>query len=270
MDWERDWEKAGRVPPKELSGARQTLHWAAQLPAAVGVALVPPQPDDSHTALECLPERSWLLGGVTKPSGRRAGLSLPDLRLVVAGEAGAAEENALRLEGKTLRSGLDWLGTAFDTELTLPDYDMPSHPLADGAPFERERPETFDELALWFRNAARVLESLDWGPVRSWPHHFDIAVLRSLGEDKSIGVGLSPGDGSYDEPYWYVSPWPYPSKERERPALEHGHWHEEGFFAAILTGSGISDAGDEKAQAERLATFLDAAIRGAEQLVGSA
>ena len=60
--------------------------------------------------------------------------------------------------------------------------------------------------------------------MRTWPHHYDSATLILLdpaetGEDaRSINVGMSPGDGSYAEPYWYVTPWPPPP---EKTILEH-------------------------------------------------
>jgi hypothetical protein len=127
--------------------------------------------------------------------------------------------------------------------------------LAEGGRFEFARPSAFHELTLWFRNAARVLEKLDGTP-RCWPHHFDIAVLDAIGDDKSIGTGLSPGDGSYDEPYWYVAPWPRP--EGETPALEKGHWHREGFLAAVLTGTEI--VSDGAADQRR---FVDAFVEDA-------
>ena len=62
------------------------------------------------------------------------------------------------------------------------------------------------------------------------------------GEDgRSVNVGLSPGDGAYREPYWYVTPWPAPAR-KARPTLPVGHWHTEGFTAAVLPASRI-DAG---------------------------
>jgi hypothetical protein len=54
-------------------------------------------------------------------------------------------------------------------------------------------------------------------------------------EARSIGVGFSPGDGSYDQPYFYVTPWPYPDTE-DLPSLTAGaHWHREGWTGAVLT-----------------------------------
>jgi len=46
--------------------------------------------------------------------------------------------------------------------------------------------------------------------VLCWPHHFDIATLVTFASDRSSSVGLSPGDGSYDEPYYYVNVHPQP------------------------------------------------------------
>ena len=46
-----------------------------------------------------------------------------------------------------------------------------------------------------------------------------------MGEEIVIGVGLSPGDTYYAEPYWYVSPYPYPGLE-DLPVLDgSGFWH---------------------------------------------
>lgn len=54
---------------------------------------------------------------------------------------------------------------------------------------------------------------------------------------RSVGVGLSPGDSGYPEPYVYVTPWPYPTGEL--PALPWGHWHTEGWTGAVLRGSAL-------------------------------
>lgn len=259
------WQAVGNVPPRELTDARLKLHWAAQLVGAVGAALVPKNPDDSHTALEWLKERAMLCGRPTKPRGaRRAALALRDLRIVLLD--GALEElDALPLVGKTLEDGLDWLSGAFDAELELPDYEMPAHEVAAGSAFTLPRPGAFEEIASWYGNASAELERYD-APVLCWPHHFDIAVLITVAPEKTIGIGLSPGDESYEEPYWYVTPWPYPAPG-ERPPLPMGHWHDEGFVAAILPGSKLTEHEDGEAQRLEVEAFLDAAVSGARKLL---
>ena len=61
---------------------------------------------------------------------------------------------------------------------------------------------------------------------------------------RSVGAGMSPGDGTYGEPYFYVSPWPYP-EQNVLPALKgKGFWHTEGFTAAVLTAKTILEHAD--------------------------
>jgi hypothetical protein len=259
------WEAVGSVPPRELSDARLQLHWAAQLPAAVGAALVPKRPDDSHTALECIPERSLLSGSPTDaPEPRRIALSLADLRIVVLDDD-LEETDGLTLAERSLEDGLGWLSSVVGVKLALPTYDMPAHAVAAGRLFTMNRPEAFAELARWYRNAARILGRFDPN-VLCWPHHFDIAVLTTEEPGKTIGIGVSPGDGNYDEPYWYVTPWPYP-ETTNRPPLANGHWHDEGFVAAILAGTELVELGAATQQADVVDAFLDSAIRGARKLL---
>ncbi len=265
------WEKVGKVAPRDLSRARLELHWAAQLPGAVGNALVAHRDDDSHEALKCVDERSLLVGRATDtPTPLRVALSLSDLRVVVIDQE-LGELASLTLQGKTLEEGFTWLARELEQRggldnppaLAVPDYDMPDHELATGGRFQFAQASAFEELASWFRNASRVLDKLE-GTTLCWPHHFDIAVLDSIDDQKNVGTGLSPGDGSYDEPYWFVSPSPRP--EGELPALEKGHWHREGFLAAILTGTDIvSDGGTE--QGPFVDTFIDNATKIARKLL---
>ena len=261
------WEQLGGVAPRDLTETRLQLHWASQLVAAVGSSLVPAKPDDSHTALTCDLERSLLLSAETGTSPRRrTALSVPDFRLVLL-DNGLRELDGWTLDGKTLQQCLDWLGSELSgSALSVPDYDMPHHAIQDGAAFRWERPEAFNELALWFKNTAGVLQSLDIGDDLCWPHHFDLAAVMTLGGDKTIGVGLSPGDSSYDEPYWYVAPWPHPAAG-DLPELPMGHWHTEGFVAAILTGSDITADDDPAQQGAKVDAFLDATISGSRKLL---
>jgi hypothetical protein len=147
---------------------------------------------------------------------------------------------------------------------------MPAHPAARGAPFAATDPAALAEIARWFADADRVFRafaSADAGAsaVRCWPHHFDIATLVSVGaagtdraSARSIGVGLSPGDGSYAEPYFYVTPWPYPPVNATLPHLAGGgRWHSLGWTGAVLTGTNLVASGP--AQRARTLEFVAAA-----------
>jgi hypothetical protein len=182
-------------------------------------------------------------------------------------DGGLSELGSLALDGKTMQQGLEWLGSELAaTQLQGLDYDMPHHPIQDGATFRWGQPDAFNELALWFNNAARVLRDLDLGDVRCWPHHFDLASLITLGDGKSIGVGMSPGDTSYDEPYWYVAPWPRPDTA-DLPELPMGHWHSEGFVAAILTGTAITEEDEPARQREKVEELIGTAVSGSKRLL---
>ena len=82
--------------------------------------------------------------------------------------------------------------------------------------------------------------------VRCWPHHFDIATVANLGprngnegsdQARSIGIGVSPGDEHYAQPYAYVSPSPRFDRLPDPP--KPGRWHTDGFFGAVATGDAI-------------------------------
>ena len=95
--------------------------------------------------------------------------------------------------------------------------------------------------------------------VRCWPHHFDLATLFALeaGDPetaRSVGVGLSPGDGSYAEPYFYCTPWPAPENLPEPPGPLH--WHTQGFTSLVCPASRVdvsTDLGDVLSAAVTLA-----------------
>ena len=82
--------------------------------------------------------------------------------------------------------------------------------------------------------------------------------LDEAGESaRSIGVGLSPGDETYAQPYFYVSPWPAP-KNPKLPALPPGgHWHTKDFFAAVATADELLAQEDPRAA---LIAVIDAAF----------
>jgi hypothetical protein len=98
--------------------------------------------------------------------------------------------------------------------------------------------------------------------VRCWPHHFDIAILVGLEEGhaesaRSIGIGVSPGDEYYAEPYAYVSPYPRPDVSGLPALPPGGRWHTRDFFAAVATASDILALPNPRAG---LTAIIDAAF----------
>jgi hypothetical protein len=281
----RDWETLGAVDPRKLTDVRLQLHWMAQVAAAVGKQLLAHQPDYSEQSFQWSHGlRALVQDRVEGARPFRSGLRPSPAALLLAGD-GEEVLRELPLDGRTLDEAYDWmraeveglLSRSLERPLERPG-EIPAHPVGGGAPFSFPCANAFAEIGRYFANADRVLRRIadrnpGASPVRCWPHHFDIATLIALdpGADpetaRSIGVGLSPGDGSYDEPYFYVLPWPAP-EDRELPELASGgRWHTAGWTGAVLEASSFTMAGSNGAQAQRVEAFLASAIAASRQLL---
>lgn len=227
---------------------KHELHWAAQIASAAGNTLLEKKADDSHANLGWDLTARALAGHPI--GGRRAALRLEDATLLVLDEESNPRATKA-LAGETLASALAWLASIFGaSELRRPEHELPDHPVKTGAAFTTNGDPA---LATLYARADEVIGGIAT-PVRCWPHHFDIATLISLGGERTIGIGMSPGDGSYAEPYWYVTPWPYP--KGDLPSLKHGRWHREGWTGAVL----LAREGDPK-------PFLDEAHAASRSLM---
>lgn len=279
-----EWETLGAVKPAELVRARVEAHQAVQVIAAAGETHLPHAPDTSHTAATWSKRHRAFLGAATAaPHALRVGLRLEDLSLLVVGAEGDVVDT-LPLPGQTLAAGQAWAaealarrsGGALAGPLSHPGFELPPDPLAEGAAFAP--PDAgLTELARWFANADAALRAFaertpGAGPVLTWPHHFDMATLVTVesgpsGEaTKTLGVGLSPGDGAIAEPYWYVNHWP----GREVPGfpeLAAGRWHTAGFTAAVLDAGALVAAGGGAEQARCLETFLGSAVEATRKIL---
>jgi hypothetical protein len=252
-----DWSSLGRTAPTALVEARLTAHHAAQWASRAARANLPAAVDDSHSAFEWEPRLGALVSQpLAAGSGRlRVGLRIADLSLLLSRDD--AISAPLALDGKTNRSIGSWLdaqlageGLKPATSIEIP-YTIDPHPVARGAEYRLS--EASKELARWYDASSETLAALRASlagsspppsALRCWPHHFDLAMLVPLdaggGEAaRSVGIGVSPGDASYAQPYAYVSPWPYPDRTTLPPAPPPGHWHSEGFLAIVATGQAI-------------------------------
>jgi len=274
------WETVGEVAPRRLGEARLLLHHAAQLVAAVGRSLVAPRPDDAHTSLEW---RAHALAGqeVDGPRPWRAALLIEELCLAVL--ARDAEVARLALSGHTQAQAFAWLADRTSSlgapagrlRLEAP-YTIAGHPVGGGEPFRLPGDDSVAEVGHWFADGNALVRAVaaSWpgaSPVRIWPHHFDVGSVLPLtrglgGETPSIGIGLSPGDEGFAEPYLYVTPWP-PAEAGSLPDLPAGgHWHREGWTGAVLTASEIVAAGGGAAQAASASEFLRGAVEALRAL----
>lgn len=276
---DQNWAPLGGVAADRLTPSRVMAHHAAQWVTRAARAALDPLPDDSQSNLGWEPDHDALMSHrLAADSGSsRLGLRLPDLTLILVGSSGVTD--SFPLNGKTDAEAGAWTDEILATQgrpgsasQTALPYAMPEHEVADGAVYDVETHRAaLAELANWFANGDLALEqvrsdlaSVSPGPspVRCWPHHFDIATFVSLEEGdpeaaRAIGIGLSPGDETYDQPYLYVNPWPQLAPDGLPPLDAPGRWHTDGFVGAIATGTDILALTD---QMNGVAGFLRQAI----------
>jgi hypothetical protein len=262
---------------ERLGEARLQAHYAVQWLGRAGGAFIRPESDYGHTSMNW---EGGILGFATNPmkGGVRLGLAIPDLAFVLL-DATGKRLAAYELNGRTDGDVRQWIGNDLAARGMdagrldkIAPYEIPPHRIANGGAYRRDGiAEELRALARCFADAHAALEavrrqakarSLSASPVRCWPHHFDLATLVSLDEAKgeegrSVNAGLSPGDEHYAEPYYYVSPHPYPDPSR-LSRLRSGHWHTRGFTAAIALAREVADAENRKGAAQ---AFLDDAVQ---------
>jgi hypothetical protein len=257
-----------------LLDTRIQLHWALQAASAVGRTLLPRQPDDSHQSFQWNGNGRQLEQGLVQ--GRhpfRSALRFHDLSLLLLDQQGAIEEE-MPLTGRTLSdaySTLERRCSELSGEAVILERNAdgpPPHAVASGAPFQPD-PGALALLSKLYGDAAELLNEVHAteehsSEVRCWPHHFDIATLIVVrpaiddAEARTVGAGFVGGDASYKHPYWYVTPWPYPT-DRNVPPLSSGEWHRDHWFGAVLPARDRTPA--------QLRQFLGEAISRSRELV---
>ena len=273
-----------RTAPAELREATLQLHHAVQLLAAAGQSFAVPRDDDSHRALVWSDEARGFVGA---PFARgyplRTALRVGDMTLALLERSGNTFAE-LALPGRTLEDAYRWvaqgLGSLFSArvEIARPEYEIPAHPVGDGAPFSDQLGPALTAFEALYGGAAGTLAELASreraaSPVRCWPHHFDLATLLTVrpqsGDQpaQTVGVGLAPMGGGYDTWYWYVSPWPVPQVDSLVELEGPGRWHTRGWVGAVLTGEEIVREAHEDDGRALVREFLDRSVPAAKALL---
>ncbi|MEX3010058.1 hypothetical protein [Hoeflea sp. TYP-13] len=279
-------ELLGKTAPDALADARIMAHNAAQIAALAALANLEAKPDYSHTALH------WNAtnGGVqTNPIESSNGPVL--VRVTLAPLAmwivrGGETVEMLELDGVSETDCIAWLDEGL-AEHGLKPASGVKHPFKlpkDVIAITKFKTDGLDAgllaLGRWYDLASRQLltfaaknetVSPGPGPVYCWPHHFDIATYVGLDAGGSetapgIGVGMSPGDNNYQEPYFYINPWPHPDAAKLPSLPAPGHWHTAGFVGAVATASEILTLEDRE---DGLATFIDVAFAVGRDALGA-
>lgn len=266
------WTNLASVPPLDLKEARLALHYGSWLVGSTADSLLPAADDDSHTNLGIDGGRlcSRPLDAATGPDLQ---LDMEELALIF--REGGADLARLPLAGQSLAEALRWIDDRASSilgktvRLSLRQYsDFPRSPLSDGGGFAEPSTLPLGALTSWFAVAHEWIEGVlanhpESSPARVWPHHFDLGALIPLDGEKVIGLGFSPGDSNYEQPYFYCSPYPQPDAHG-LPELSVGHWHTEGFLSAVLTAESLLAAASPRRAA---ADYADSGLKACRQLL---
>ncbi|MBT4992110.1 MAG: hypothetical protein HOM93_01690 [Candidatus Marinimicrobia bacterium] len=275
---ETHWEQLTQVNDSRLLEARGQLHQAIQLLTAAGISFVDQKPDDSHTALLWDSEANIFLSQTFGPDHNfQLGLKPQDLSCQVIHNretllALKLNETTLKQVASDLQFFLEDHGLPKDVFTMERHFELPDYPDRWLSPFDTSDQAAFDLLTSAYSNAYPLITEIavkdsKTGNPMTWPHHFDMAILLTLDEGKSIGVGLSPGDTSYIAPYYYVNVWPYPAKDqiKDQP-LTYGKWHAEGWTGMVLPLDQIVREEEPGAQKGVVQTFLREAMLHAQTI----
>lgn len=276
------------INPQALTESRLQLHYAVQYIAATGAALAETLPDYSHTSFVWHPGLEAFVGTTISASQTfQVALEPISLTLSVVDDQNGTIA-ALPLHGKTMREGLYWLQQAVYQRgadasklvlLSYPPDDFPDHPLAHGASCDASQTSALRALTGHYITTDRLLQTIvttneNASTIHIWPHHFNIATLITLpgtqnGHPLTVGLGLSPGDTSYPEPYWYVSPYPYPDSAN-LPTLDgQAFWHTRHWVGAVLQASQLTVDASAETRQQQVAAFLHAALNASITLLNT-
>lgn len=280
---DKNWIKLGSVAPLKLEDARKETHAACQLTSAAGKVFLPPATDYSHHALSWVADKGVAVTNLIDTERPFiVGVSFEPFTLFTANDKGE-EQKEINLAGKKVTEAFDWIrDQARDAGLNpdlmklevdrLPDTLAEENARFDGEDLAKARGEiknVFANADLLLRTAIANVKGAS--PVLLWPHHFDIAslvVLKGEGESMtSVGLGLSPGDSGYAEPYYYATPWPYPDEKDLKEPPPFGEWHTLGWIGAVLTSTAIIAEGDGEAQATAATQFIKGAYESLKKAI---
>ena len=272
----KKWRRLDPVPFEEISKARDFTHEAIQFLANTAISFAQKKEDDSHTNCEWSRSLKAFVGSVFGEKNKISlGLNISDFKLMLLKENWTIIDDFF-LKDKNLEDVLSWLKNNFEIQglesnrFTLDKhYEITARTVSEGGKFLVENEKAFHELSDYYSNADLVIRAYisdltNATPVRCWPHHFDIATLLNIGEEKlqSIGIGLSPGDSNNPEPYFYVTMWPYPNIDEVSFAkIPVGNWNFEGWVGTSLLASEIVKKPDEKFQCDVVVEFIDKSVK---------
>ena len=254
---------------ERFESARNQAHQAAQLLGSIARAINPEKPEDTHAAMIWQEAHQLLSTQMLKHHKYKyAVLNIATLSLGFQDNSDH-ELLSISLAGytnKELKQRLEEILEIKQFNLQHP-YELPTFTFGNNQPYDDSDKDYLALCEQVFSNAYHALlpftQSIpEASEIHIWPHHFDIATLLTYSANKSdkfIGIGLSPGDASVPEPYFYINTWPYPKvNQQSLSPLSAGAWQFDGWTGAILKASEIVQSPD---QGKTVHLFLNEAFQ---------
>ncbi len=276
------WSHLYPLDLSELATVREQLHQAVQSVAAVGRHFLEASKEDENAVLQWIPNPKRLAGKwIDTPKGKfRASISFSEGRIFLIDEQ-IKVIDSFEIHGNTFNQLMVWfeehvgkLGLPVENfHVNLP-YELPIYPTQKKQAFDLSDMGLSDAFAHYYANSRIILEKLRGtfsgsGETTVWPHHFDQAVsvmLKDSGNPETssyLGLGMSPGDDYYNQPYFYVNSWPYAEEDQLQP-LKFGKWHTDDWVGAVFTAEEVWEVAN---QPEAVLTFYKEASKRLQGLL---
>lgn len=275
----KDWQLLTFPDLADLSQARKQLHQAIQNVAAVGRSFLPASEGDGFANLGWDFGLQRLVGHWVDANIKfRSSISIEKFEVYLVDE-NINTISSISMQGIRQTEVMVWLehqlsnlGADFSKiNLSYP-YVIPEYPTAKKEPFHIKNEVALQELGRLYHNTASLLKKIlkegqNVTEIICWPHHFDLTARITLldtgdpGTSRSISLGMSPGDKYYNEPYFYCSPSPYPTKKLIDLNGVKGHWHQNDWIGAVLPARQLNGHNLIQDQRNLVIKFYDTALK---------
>ena len=253
------------IPKFNLESTRyikQQYHIAIQVVVLPGRSYLQKSPRDEHATLELDNHRNSLVGKwiSCKNNRWRCGISMEQKKIYFE-EEGSPEPLEADFRNKTFNELMLWLEESLatagfsvsslnsTTPYKLPDYTKQKTPLC----FDRNN--GFEFFFPFYKNSSFLFENFKkYVDVhcenRLWPRHLNQKIsimIKDSGEPSTstyLGLGMSPGDQYYDEPYLYVNCWPYLEGDLPEPSV--GFWHIDDWVGTVFLFSDLAKFSNQR------------------------
>lgn len=271
---------------RQLNQALGQLHHATQFVAMAGKAFLSHLDDDSHNNMFWDANHNAQVGRTIRGKQNfNVALLIKDFALAFIDNDNEIVDHQ-PLDGMTMTQTMEWMKAKLeeqgkDINLYKWDlhYDIPVYPY-DEQPYQKPADEVLSDIAAYRTNANAILGNIAMkfdgaSEVRIWPHHYDTGIYIPYEKDddgkdtKGIFAGWNMADEHVDEPYYYITFFPYKQvKLHQLPALiSKGYWHTKAFLGVFMKSTKLASIDNPKEQLHQCKEFFEEGVDKAIRII---